>query len=117
MCRMSTAKETGNSDRPRFREFRDAEGLRWKVWEVIPADSSARALGSIVVPEESMQSEVAETSRTMRATQDARRAQWTRGWLLFESGETRRRLRSIPEGWERRSEAQLAALCSEAKPA
>jgi hypothetical protein len=38
-------------------------------------------------------------------------------WLTFESGTARRRLTPIPNGWERATDDELAALCSTAREA
>ncbi|HET7460859.1 MAG TPA: hypothetical protein VFJ82_06415 [Longimicrobium sp.] len=38
------------------------------------------------------------------------------GWLVFEGGGERRRLRPIPPGWEVRSDADLERLCGRATP-
>jgi hypothetical protein len=112
---MSQTVRIPMTDRALFREFRDAAGADWKVWEVIPSDSSVRALGSIGHALDGARSATSDAAQTKRETQNERRARWTRGWLLFESGTTRRRLKKIPEGWAGKTDAELAALCAQAE--
>lgn len=38
------------------------------------------------------------------------------GWLCFESAEERRRLASIPQGWEELEDEVLRELCRRAEP-
>jgi len=67
-----------------LREFTDAKGATWWVWETQPTSSTVRS-------------------------------DYRGGWLTFESGQLRRRLAPIPEGWGEASEEQLRLLCLEAK--
>jgi hypothetical protein len=41
---------------------------------------------------------------------------WKGGWLTFESGDEKRRLAPVPEGWERLRPQRLELLCRVAKP-
>lgn len=72
------------------RNFEDANGVRWTVWEVIP-----HGLGSTGVRV---------------------RPEFAAGWLAFQTGDERRRLTPIPEGWEHCTDAQLARMCARARP-
>ena len=66
-------------------EFEDATGNRWRVWSTLPYYTTGLT-GPML-----------------------------RGWLTFESGDDRRRLAPIPDGWERASDEQLQALCARAE--
>jgi hypothetical protein len=68
------------------RDFVDAEGVRWKVWPVIP-----------------------ETLQPRTAAEDYL-GEYESGWLCFESASQRRRLPEYPADWERLSEPELRAL-------
>ena len=66
-------------------EFNDAAGKRWRVWGTQPYYSTGLT-GPML-----------------------------KGWLTFESGEDRRRLAPMPDGWEHATDEQLQALCSRAE--
>lgn len=70
-----------------IREFRDSNGVVWRVWTTIP--SSARS----VIPE------------------------LGEGWLSFDSEVERRRFGPIPKGWEQMSDERLELICRVAVPA
>ena len=77
-----------------LREFTDADGRRWEVWDIRPTLSY-----SLVTEAE---------------------VEGARGWLAFKSRDgERRRLAPIPvapEGWSAATEAQLCSWCAEARP-
>ncbi len=66
-------------------EFNDATGTRWRVWSTLPYYTTGLT------------------------------GPMQQGWLTFESGDDRRRLAPIPDGWERASDEQLRAFCSRAE--
>lgn len=68
------------------RDFLDAEGVRWKVWPVIP-----------------------ETLQPKTSAEDYL-GEYESGWLCFESTSQRRRLPEYPAEWEQLSDAELRAL-------
>lgn len=74
------------------RELRDAQGVEWRVWEVVPKISSSRG-----APGE-------------------RLGDYGEGWLAFESrtGAERRRLPHIPDGWKELGETDLEKLLDRA---
>lgn len=74
------------------REFRDAAGVRWEVWDVVPGAVTGTPL---VAPREDL----------------------AEGWLVFRSATERRRLFQRPLGWERYNDEQLSFLCGFAVPA
>ena len=77
-----------------LREFVDADGMRWKVWDVSAAQVHPR------LKEENFY------------------AGYDLGWLTFEAegGEIRRRLCPCPANWEDSSPEELERLWREAEP-
>ena len=75
-----------------LRDFTDADGTQWRVWDVNPAvyarDSSEQLKRRLSIPP---------------------------GWLCFSSGTERRRLAPIPHGWEVMDATGLCGLCDLAK--
>lgn len=69
-------------------EFTDRAGRLWRVWYTMAAAEVATLL-----PDE-----------------------WKGGWLTFESGDEKRRLAPVPEGWDRLRPERLELLCRVAKP-
>jgi hypothetical protein len=76
-----------------YREFQDAAGRSWEVWEVNP-ESSERS-------EAELHPGVPQTL--------------TGGWLAFQCKSERRRLAPIPQGWCDCNEEQLLALLESAE--
>src|SRR5215213_10121230 len=66
-------------------EFADAEGIRWRVWQVETPPSRAHLMDP----------------------------QYRNGWLVFEreDGGERRRLNQVPDDWASLSRERLAQLC------
>jgi hypothetical protein len=86
----AAAEPPGPADLPgsRLRDFRDAEGREWRVWEVRPGS-------------------------TERQTGPARYlGEYVKGWLAFESlqGDARKRLPNHPTDWFRMTDADLSRL-------
>jgi hypothetical protein len=77
-----------------IREFADARGSQWHVWEV-PAEQLAS-----------------------RARPGTYAGEFEAGWLAFEcaDGGQRRRLPGYPRDWRSLSDAELDALCRQARP-
>ncbi len=77
-----------------LRQFVDSKGVRWKVWDITPAQVHPR------VKEEKFF------------------IGYELGWLAFESegGEIRRRLCPCPARWEALPAEELEGLCREAEP-
>jgi hypothetical protein len=69
-----------------LREFRDAAGIRWRVWKVQP--------GTFVAPRPAGQPAAPQRPP----------------WLCFESRTEKRRLVPAPDGWDDRSDAELDEL-------
>ena len=73
-----------------LREFRDAEGVVWKVWNVTPDSLDKRTLAEDYMRE------------------------WQDGWLCFESSTSRRRLADFPSAWEDLGAEELERLLGKA---
>lgn len=71
--------------------FTDAQGIRWRVWQVDTPASRAHLMD----------------------------ANFRNGWLVFEreDGSDRRRLAQVPEDWSSLAPERLAQLCAAATPA
>lgn len=69
-----------------LREFRDSQGVQWKVWNVTP------------------------DSLDKRTTAEDYMREWQDGWLCFESHDRRRRLASFPPTWEDLPDTELQQL-------
>jgi hypothetical protein len=74
-----------------LREFRDSEGVVWKVWDVTPDWLDRRTLAEDYMRD------------------------WQDGWLCFESSESRRRLAKYPSKWEDANDAELERLLGQAQ--
>lgn len=66
------------------RDFIDAAGVRWQVWETRPTTGATALPG------------------------------YETGWLTFEAGAQLRRLAPIPARWEQLPERELERLCHRA---
>ncbi|MBW3655382.1 MAG: hypothetical protein KY444_04700 [Gemmatimonadetes bacterium] len=77
-----------------LREFTDADGVAWQVWNVIPTlERRGIPLAGIALSPKA-----------------------TRGWLAFQSATDRRRLYDPPEGWDVLSDDELRTFCRAAMP-
>ena len=109
------------------RSFRDADGVPWNVWDVVPQDA-ARALGRRKA-ERRGQDILLYRGPERRSGRDRRRVHLRlaakryaltpgleQGWLVCESPIEKRRIIPIPPRWEDRSDAELEQLCRSATP-
>ena len=88
-----------------MREFLDANGRRWVVWEVHPSATERRRGAPDIRP-------LPRAERRVRDTPRARvRAGYVHGWLACESAAERRRIAPIPPAWEELSDGELSKLC------
>jgi len=97
-----------------LREFTDAQGRQWTVWDVHPTLAERRKHNAGPPPG------VRERRRSVE--QRVRiRAEMSGGWLAFEARDgERRRLAPIPDapkGWHMAAENELRTWCAMAKPA
>lgn len=92
------------------REFTDAHGRRWNVWEVQPSLAERRrGLADWRLPP--------RVDRRVPVAGRRRAGKYATGWLVFETPGERRRLVPIPPSWESASDAELDAYCTSATPA
>ena len=95
------------------RQFADARGVHWEVWDVVPA--------SVEIGLATRVGEAAESARSsrIRLSQDGCFAgidtRLASGWLCFSSDVEKRRLIPVPEGWEHMSSADLDRLKEDAQ--
>ena len=110
------------------RNFTDAGGVRWDVWEVVPQWADRRT-GKTRRTQAPDADDVDPPALERRRAPDRRQGlpdQFPRirlrggldgGWLAFESTQERRRLCPIPTGWESASDTELERWCRSASPA
>ena len=108
-----------------YREFTDAHGVYWEVWDVQREATERRRMGErrrrLAPPFEGAERRhgLDRRAATMRAGIGAATAQApgaARGWLAFQARHEKRRLEPIPAGWEQASVAELQAWCRGAIP-
>lgn len=92
-----------------YREFTDADGVRWEVWDVHPTYVERRLgrAGEGDAPE--AERRVADQGPRMQV-----RPEFAHGWIAFQSRHERRRLAPAPAGWSELDDAALARLCAQA---
>jgi hypothetical protein len=93
-----------------MREFKDPNGVHWRVWAVIPQTAERRRQ-----PPSSEDPPVIER-RVRNEPRMVLPADRGGGWLTFESETEKRRLSPIPPEWEVVDDARLAMLCQLATP-
>jgi hypothetical protein len=90
------------------REFIAPDGERWEAWAVQPLLFERRVAPSPA------------PSGTERRSNPGRRApvatELRAGWLVFQKGESKRRLAPVPEGWDTMPDAELSRLLKRATP-
>ena len=91
------------------REFKDSSGRTWNVWSVIPERAERRSSVSASAEPERRRHQDTEFRVPLGA-------QWTRGWLAFETKGAKRRLAPIPPDWESATDEQLERMCERATP-
>jgi hypothetical protein len=89
-----------------FREFVDAAGVEWSVWEVQPSLLERRS-GEVVI-----QADGERRGTPIRRAPVAMELRF--GWLVFESESAKRRLAPIPPGWESADEQTLRGYLHQA---
>lgn len=99
-----------------MREYTDAEGRVWLVWDVPPRFRPRRS------GVERRQTVISDFTPERRSRRDRRKVsappEWVHGWLCFESSGKRekRRLCPLPEDWEACGTEQLEEYLSRATP-
>jgi hypothetical protein len=101
-----------------LRAFLDSTGNEWLAFDVIPRADERRRLDRRAF--EAMQSQTDDRRYADRRFTVGGRSPLASGvadgWLCFERGAERRRLRPIPQGWTRCSDLELASYCQSARP-
>jgi hypothetical protein len=92
------------------RRIRDTTGRWWDVWEVYPSAVERRMSGE--QPAVLLEGEVER--RTKREVRVVVPSELQQGWLAFQTGEERRRLAPIPDGWITLPEGKLLELLTRA---
>lgn len=93
-----------------YREFKDANGATWKVWDVTPdqrifVKRRTPAAGHASLPERTLEQALIASDVTPSRE---------RGWLAFQSADQNRRLSPIPSGWENASDVEMREYLTQA---
>jgi hypothetical protein len=91
------------------REFRDARGQLWEVWDVIPERRDRRS-----GVERRQQARETFDRRKMRVLSAVITGDLAKGWLVFSTKSERRRYSPLPEHWVDASDAKLRDWCQAA---
>jgi hypothetical protein len=108
------------------RVFRDADGVEWQVWNVVPhvlQDGNERRVSVRRRPEPAPHDPERREVPERRTFAD-RRARLRMslspslegGWLVFEAETEKRRITPIPEGWDSLPDEELDRLRLRAAP-
>lgn len=89
-----------------IRDFRDASGKLWYVYEVRPLSPVVRRVAA-----RSGLEGIDPSQPVLDSFGDQR------AWLCFESGKEKRRLLPVPADWQQLSPVELEKLCSRAATA
>ena len=101
-----------------FRQFTDATGVEWTVYDVVPRADERRENDRRDSTHLTDESQMDRRGPDRRATLNSvRTVRLTRGWLCFETKTERRRLQPIPENWHVMADADLAGLVQQARVA
>ena len=102
------------------RIFKDRGGKVWNVWQVHPSAAERRFSQRRVHDEDRTDSIERRSGRDRRESEnpippEPKRhatvaAEFTYGWLCFETAGEKRRLAPVPEGWERRRRDDRAVV-------
>jgi hypothetical protein len=101
-----------------YRVFRDAQGVEWQAWDVVPQLTERRGVERRVTrsPVE-MERRRANERRLLFGRRPMLTAGLDSGWLCFETAVEKRRLSPIPNDWLRCPDAQLECYCQAAQRA
>lgn len=101
-----------------LKNFTDADGNEWRVWDVVPygtraserraADRRVAQSGAYTGPERRVRKDRrVRTATLMTPGLEA-------GWLCFENHIDKRRLTPIPAGWDEADDGELEGLLARA---
>lgn len=91
------------------RTFKDSVGHVWQVWSVTPSRVERRSATGVARPPGGIERRVRNETRVTLG------AEWTNGWLVFESTDEKRRLSRYPDDWSAMSDDGLRNLLHTAK--
>ncbi len=100
-----------------LRSFVDSAKREWVAFDVVPRAKERRNYDRRRTEPASRDSEERRATDRRLTVGGAAAISGTGGWLCFESGDARRRLAPIPDGWTRASDETLEAYCKAARPA
>ncbi len=98
------------------REFLDAGGTQWTVWDVHPTAAMSMLGAPAPVGDVAARSGGRGDQGVTRVAIEYVEAALAAGWLCFESSAGKRRLAPIPSGWESMPPDSLSTLCERATP-
>jgi hypothetical protein len=98
-----------------LREFTDSRGTAWTAWDVPPHRVYTQPRAGV----ERRRTVVPGWTPERRSMRDRRlrltHPELTGGWVCFAARDEKRRLSPPPADWESRSDAELEALCVQAR--
>jgi hypothetical protein len=101
------------------RQFKDKLGKLWNVWQVHPSAAGRRFSQRRVKDEDRSDSSERRSGLDRRLERLGRNpvaAEFTFGWLCFETEGEKRRLAPVPEAWDRADDETIEQWCCVAKP-
>lgn len=99
-----------------MRMFVGDDGRDWQAFDVVPRPNERRRYDRRSTAGEDIDQERREGDRRLTVGRTSLPAKSGDGWLCFESGAERRRLRPIPDDWNRCDEGTLRNYCRAAAP-
>ena len=101
-----------------FRTFLDSNGLEWTAFDVVPRAQERRQLERRVLGQlaDMIEDRRDQDRRVTVGGRSSLAGGVNEGWLCFERGVERRRLKPIPENWLRCSDRELEEYCRSARP-
>jgi hypothetical protein len=92
-----------------LRDFTDANGYRWRVWNVAPHIPDITEGEDVTTPGWMGSAEAITLQKRLVPGLEG-------GWLCFDNDAEKRRLNPIPERWEEMDEPALRGLLDRAVP-
>jgi len=105
------------------RTFKDKDGKIWDVWQVHPSAAERRFSQRRVKDEDRSDMTERRSGEDRRESEKPRTehramvaAEFTYGWLCFETVGEKRRLAPVPDAWDRADDETIEQWCCVAKP-
>lgn len=99
-----------------YRSFRDADGMEWEAWDVVPRRDERRTAERRAASGGGDPSFDRRRGMERRLLGTRRAPELEAGWLCFQADGVKRRLWPIPADWPRCDDARLLAYRDEANP-